>query len=115
MTTIDPNHRIATVLRHEVAVLRRPAGRAAAKPAAGSGSIPPAVAERIAAIPAADPDRKRKAVRVFLESVLLRELGGRLLHDADFPVMVDAVQKYMQEDAELARAVDRLGDLLLSA
>lgn len=120
MTSIDPRHQIAAVLQQQAAAVRaagRTAGSAAtgARTSAGAtSSVPTAVTQRIEAIAPDDPQRKRKAVRIFLESALLQELGDRLAHDTTFPAMVDAVQQSMQDDAELARAVDRLGDLLLS-
>ena len=77
--------------------------------------MPAAVLQRIAAIPPDDVDRKRKAVRVFLESALLKEFGEGIVHDSAFPAMVEAVQQQLQEDPQLARAADQLGDLLLSA
>ena len=119
MTSIDPRHRVADVLRQQAA--NAAAGGRAARSAvtakagpARSSRVPAAVVRRIAAIAPDDPQRQRKAVRIFLESALLQALDARLAHDASFPAMLDAVQQDMQDHAELARAVDRLGDLLLS-
>jgi hypothetical protein len=72
------------------------------------------MARRLEAIPAADPDRRRKAVRVYLECELAREFGAPLLNDPQFPQMLDAVQEQMQQDAQVAAAVHALGDLLLA-
>jgi hypothetical protein len=121
MTSIDPRQRLAAVLRQEVASFRPPAGRRASPAgpqpgaAAGSGSLAALVAQRVQALAADDPQRKHKAVRIFLESMLQRELGSRVLHDPAFADMVDAVQGQMAQDAQLAAAVDQLGDFLLSA
>ena len=120
MTAIDPSHRLATLLRSEVAALQQRGKLAGARPGKAAGvqdrhGVPGAVLQRIAAIAPDDPDRKRKAVRVFLESTLLQEFGARLVHDPSFPSLVEAVQKQMDEDDRLARAAARLGELLLSA
>lgn len=118
MTTIDPNQRIAAVLREQVAALRQrsstpnaPGTRADAASARPASEV---MAQKIRAIAPADPDRRRKAVRVLLESEIAREFGAALLNDPAFPQMLDAVQQQMQDDAETAAAVLKLGDLLLA-
>lgn len=119
MTTIDPGQRLAATLHAEVAALReRSASRAAAPAKAAARPRGPAglsvlVAQRIAGIAPDDPQRRQKALRVFLETSLLQELGRSLIHDAAFPVMVDAVQSRMQADAQLARAAEELAGYLL--
>jgi hypothetical protein len=120
MTTIDPRQRVAAVVRQEVAAFRAPtAGRQpASQPgseASAAASLSAVVAQRVQALSADDPRRKHKAVRIFLESVLQRELGAGIVQDAAFADMVDAVQGQMAQDAQLAAAVDQLGDFLLSA
>lgn len=119
MNTIDSAPRLAAVLRQQVAAFR-PAGSRQAQANAASGAHSPAdiasvVARRIHAVAADDPQRKQKAVRIFLESVLLHELGVALANDPTFPEMVDAVQAQMLGDARLAAAVDELGDLLVAS
>ncbi|HSV82083.1 MAG TPA: hypothetical protein VLK85_23060 [Ramlibacter sp.] len=123
MTTIAPTRQAAAqLLRTGVAAARphpHPRQAAAAGPAASNRSqgwqVPPAAIRRIAAIARDAPDRRQQAVRIFLESVLLRELGDSLVHDPAFSGLVDAVQRQLQDDADLAAAADRLGQLLLSA
>ena len=121
MTTIDPGQRVATAVNSEVAALReRTASRSQAhgKPAArqqGADGLASVVAQRIAGIAADDPHRRQKAFRVFLESAILHGLGGALIHDADFPAMVDVVQSRLQADAQLARAAEELAGYLLQA
>jgi hypothetical protein len=86
--TIGPVQQIVAAIRAEMAG-RVQAGaaprRAAAKPARGqasrSGTL---IAERVRALDPADPDRGRKAFRIFLESVLLAELGEELINDHGF-------------------------------
>ena len=120
MTTIDPNQRLAAAVHGEVQAFRARRGQspapapAAAKSAAHSG-VRALVAQRVHALDRDDPRRKHKAVRIFLESVLLYELGGQLVTDPSFTDMVDAVQDQMQGDPQLAAAVDQLGTFLLSA
>lgn len=119
MTTIDPNQPIAAALQAQIAALRE---RTAARAAAGAPPQLPAaqqplsaaMTQRIAAIDAADPQRRRKAVRVLLEAELAREFGTALLNDPTLPQLLDAVQEQMQADAQLAAAVQALGDWLLA-
>jgi hypothetical protein len=84
---------------------------AAPAPAENKAAI---MAQRLAAIAPEDPERRQKAVRIYLESELAHEFGAAVLNDPAFPQMVDAVQQQMQEDAQTAAAVQALGDLLLA-
>jgi hypothetical protein len=118
MTRIDPQGALSTLLRSELAAVRergRPAGAAVgeAPSAGGASALAAAVAQRVNALAAADPDRRRKAVRIFLETVFLQELGAGLLNDPTFPTMVDAVQARLAGDAQLAAASQALADVLL--
>jgi hypothetical protein len=122
MSRIDSAGRIAEIIRRQVDALRDPAPRAAGR-GAGQDLRPAAretvglnavITRRVQAIDPDDPDRRRKAFRVFLESVLLAELGEALINDAGFYQLVDQVQTRMQADAELARAMDEAADLLLA-
>lgn len=117
MTTIDPRHSVPALpvrlasLRQELART----GRAASGAQASQADAPAAVlAQRIAAIAQDDPERRRKAVRVVLEAELAREFGAPLLADPRCADMLDAIQQQMQQDPESARAVESLGDWLLS-
>jgi hypothetical protein len=121
MTTIAPHQRLAAALRDQLAALRQrgelqrlPGGHSAAPQAERAAAGPAQVmAQRIRSIDPADPDRRQKAVRVFLESELAREFGAVVLSDSAFPAMLDAVQQQMQQDADTAAAVQALGDLLV--
>lgn len=84
-----------------VAARRRARGKPAA--AASSGMI----SERVKALDPADPQRGRKAFRIFLESVLLNELGQELINDSAFYQMVDQVQQTMEQDEKIAAAIDK--------
>lgn len=118
MTTIDPRQSVPALplrlasLRQELAHTRRaPAGAQAGHTDASAAVL----AQRIAAIALDDPERRRKAVRVVLEAELAREFGAPLLADPRCADMLDGIQQQMQDDPESARAVESLGDWLLSA
>jgi hypothetical protein len=115
---IDSTHDLAALIRLQVAslgrmpgsagaVTNRPSGRASAAPKKAAGDAPPdvasVVARRVHSIDPDDPDRHRKAFRVFLESVLLAEFGEHLINDAGFHQLVEEVQSQMAADPELAR------------
>ena len=120
MTTIDSNQRLAAAVHNEVQALRarRTPTAAATAPTSQSAAhsgVRALVAQRVHALNADDPRRKQKAVRIFLESVLLYELGGQLVQDPSFADMVDTVQGQMRGDPQLDAALDQLGAFLLSA
>ena len=98
----------------ERAPARSGAGAAAQTGRRSARTVSAAMAQRIAAIDADDPQRPRRAVRVYLEAELAREFGAVLLNDPDFPALLDAVQQRMDEDAQTAAAVVALGQLLLA-
>jgi hypothetical protein len=118
VTTIDPRSPLNATLQAHLAQLRaraRSTDAARGKPASAEvQSAAQALAQRVQAIAPDDPQRQRKAVRVFLEQELAQEFGPALLNDPAFPAMLDAVQDQMQQDAQAAEAVQRLGELLLA-
>lgn len=118
VTTIDPRMQLAAALQAQLAAVRERA-RAPQRARAAGASAPPGaqaagMAQRILAIDRGDPDRRRKAVRVYLASELAREFGAGLLNDPSLPQLLDAVQQRMQEDAATAAAVETVGELLLA-
>lgn len=123
MTAVDPTHHLAALIRVQIASLRRrQEAKAGVSPRpAGTDSAPetsdPAVvvAQRIRSIGADDPQRERKAFRIFLETVLLSELGQQLVADPAFVQMVDHVQAQMESDPDLARASLDAARLLLKS
>jgi hypothetical protein len=122
MTRIDSATRIAELIRRQADALRETASppkaaghAAAARAGAGGAQLAAVIARRVGAIDAADPDRRRKVFRIFLESVLLAELGEALINDAAFYQLVEDVQQQMAADADLARAMDEAADRLLDA
>ena len=109
MDGIDPASQLAALIRVQVAALRKRQGGARAGAAApheapdadAASDLAAVVAQRIRAIPAGDPQRERKAFRLFLETVLLSELGESLANDPSFAAMVDHVQAQMESDPQL--------------
>jgi hypothetical protein len=95
-------------------------GSAASKADARRGQRRPAddlataLARRIAAIDKADPDRRRKAFRVFLESVMLDEWGTQLINDPGFHQLVDSVQAQMETRPDLRTLMDEAATRLLA-
>lgn len=125
MTQIDGASRLAALIRTQVATLGKTAGRAEAggakneavsggarKRTANDGDLASVIARRVSAIDPNDPDRPRKAFRVFLESVLLAEFGEALMNDARFFQLVDDVQKQMESEPEIAEAIKEASRLL---
>lgn len=116
MTSIDPRHRLDALPREQMALRGR--GRAT-KP--GEAAVrqretqaTQLLAAQVAALDAADPDRKQKAVRLFLESELAREFGAAVLNDPAFSGMLAAIQEQMRADTQVGQAMESLGEWLVS-
>lgn len=62
-----------------------------------------------------DPHRAHKVFRVFLESVFRAEFGAALTQDARFDTLVDAVQRQMAQDPELAAQMQQAVTVLTRA
>ncbi|MBV8660353.1 MAG: hypothetical protein JO142_21240 [Burkholderiales bacterium] len=74
------------------------------------------IARRVKAIRPDDPERGRKAFRIFLESVLINELGENLINDPGFYDMVDQIQQRMEQHPTISAAMrDAIGKLLKGA
>jgi hypothetical protein len=73
------------------------------------------VALRVRALSPNDPQRERKAFRLFLESVLVQSFGRDRLDDKGLEQMVDTVLQRMEGDPQLHAALREAGSLLLSA
>ncbi len=71
------------------------------------------VDKRIQAISRDDPNRG-KTFRVFLESVLLAELGEILVNDPQFANLVDDIQRAMEADSSVRKSIDLAVSQLLS-
>ncbi|HYF19723.1 MAG TPA: hypothetical protein VEA40_17785 [Ramlibacter sp.] len=111
--TIDPARFVAAALQARVAAQGAQKGLSR-KPTPSAGGLAGTVTQRVQAIPADDPQRRRKALRVFLEALFLREFGGGLVQDPAFADLVQAVQEQMEADEALRRASQSLSDLLLA-
>ncbi|WP_157057099.1 hypothetical protein [Herbaspirillum autotrophicum] len=98
--------------------MRKSAGRSTQKTTQRQSDLPQKdiaslIASRVSIIDPDDPQRERKAFKVFLESVLIAELGDTLANDPAFYTMVEAVQQQMESDPELAKAIRSATKLLL--
>jgi hypothetical protein len=128
VTSIGPSSPLATYLRGQLSALRpaAPADAARAqhlpglrhgKPTAQAGpsreDLATTIARRVAVIGKDDPDRRRKAFRIFLESLMLDEWGAQLLNDPGFQQLVDTVQAQMESSADLRGMMDEASDRLL--
>jgi len=120
VSALDPTGRLAALMRSQVATLRRQQpGRPSASRAAASPHVEPdadfasLVAQRLKAVDPDDPRRAHKAVRIYLESVLLAELGSDLARDPAFGLMVDDVHEQMSRDPRLAGALAEAASVLL--
>ncbi|HEX7888953.1 MAG TPA: hypothetical protein VF522_06285 [Ramlibacter sp.] len=117
MTSIDPRRGIDALLRDQLGRLRE-RGRATKSGDIHARSQDAQANEllstRLAALDPADPDRKQKAVLLFLESELAREFGPAILNDPAFSGMLDAIHGQMRADAQVGQAMESLGDWLVS-
>lgn len=72
-------------------------------------------ATRIRAIAPDEPNRPEKALRVFLECVLVSELGDALVSDPAFYRMLDHVQQQLLADVDLRVASMQAAKVLLDS
>jgi hypothetical protein len=73
------------------------------------------IGQRIKSIGRDDPQRGRKAFRVFLESILLSHFGDHLINDPKFYQLIDDVQMSMEADSEIRNLVASAIQHLLSS
>lgn len=111
MTTIDSVQNVVAAIQTELADAMRRRRRAAGQrqTAQRTGSrdrMRELIGERIQALEPDDPERGRKAFRIFLESVLLSELGPALINDYQFYALVDRVEDAMATDPKWAPAIE---------
>lgn len=72
------------------------------------------IAQRVGALRPEDPQRRRKAFRIFLESVLINLLGENLINDPAFSQMLEDIQVQMESDPGIAIAMHEASAQLLS-
>ena len=73
------------------------------------------IGQRVKALDPDDPKRGKKAFRIFLESILLVELGETLINDPGFYQMIDDIQRTMEQDPRITEAIDKAVSILLAA
>lgn len=99
--------------RTESSVSTSPPPGAASKPISKEERLRQSIAARVGALSLDDPQRQRKAFRIFLESVLTQELGRIRIDEPRFDRMVDEVLERMEADESLRGAMLEAGGLLL--
>lgn len=72
------------------------------------------IEQRVRQIGRDDPQRGRKAFRVFLEAVLLSHFGEELIGDPKFHQLVEDIQSVMEADEKCKALVDSAVQQLLS-
>lgn len=96
------------------------AGRKALRPAAqgaeryAQANLGSLIELRVRQIGRDDPNRGRKAFRVFLEAVLLSQFGEGLVNDPRFFQLVDDVYLAMEADSDCRALVTRAIEQLLA-
>jgi hypothetical protein len=119
MSTIDPSSRLLAQIRAQALewkqriAARRDAQARDAPSSTGAQDWMAQVARGVVAIDPSDPDRRRKAFRIYLQAVLARECGIQQVGDRAFQELVDRVQETMEADARLRRAIETAGHMLL--
>lgn len=133
---IDPTTQLATMIRaqlraqfqaqsrtHDTALRETARGRASLsdddrsntlEPGGADAQVQRMVAVRVRALSPDDPQRQRKAFRLFLESLLLQTLGRDRIDGHALDQLVDTVMQRMEADAELQTAMREAGDFLLA-
>ena len=123
MTRLEPPDPLAALVRVQLESLRsqvptarpsssNPAVQSAAR-ADRTADIASRAASRIRSLQPFDPQINQKAVRIFLESVLLAELGESLVSDPEFDRMVDHVIEQFNIIPKLALAAEQAAAFLL--
>jgi hypothetical protein len=125
MSTIDPSTRILAQIRALALEWRQRAGDAAGSRVLDDHQPMSAadrpqdwmaqVARAVVAIEPNDPDRRRKAFRIYLQAVLVRECGIRRADDPGFQDLVDRVQQAMEADPRLRSSIETAGNMLLES
>ncbi len=120
MSGIDSVQQIVATIRAEMAAransaaprsrseqMRRENRKTAGSPALQQQRMGKLINQRVKALDPDDPNRGRKAFRIFLESVLLAEFGETLINDPTFYQMVDDIQQVMEGDSRIADAISK--------
>ncbi|GKS74654.1 hypothetical protein AVME950_07180 [Acidovorax sp. SUPP950] len=118
MTRIDAASQLSAIVRAQLESTGRvraasPARQRESKEVQNSPGSEQPMLRQIRAIPADDPERRSKALRIFMEAVLTKEFGARLQVDPGFPHLLDQVIGQMQDDPGLKSACSVAVDSLL--
>lgn len=109
-TPIGSVSQLVHVIRSQLNA-RAPARRVAASDATvtryAEQNLAALIEVRVKQIGRDDPQRGRKAFRVFLEAVLLAQFGEQMLADPQFYQLLDDVQRAMQADPACAQLMDQ--------
>lgn len=122
MGPLSGSNELSQALRAQVERLRRRARNAPGGPRADTAQAAPPAADtitdalqRVRAIPRDDPDAERKALKAYLECVLLAELGSDAAADPAFSGMVEHVQQQLLAEPALQAAALQAARALLHA
>lgn len=120
MTSIDPTGRLLAHLREQAQEWRRLNPPGAGKPddaqqrtPAGERDALGLATQQVRSIDKNDPDSPRKAFRIYLASVLVKELGDGVINDPGFLGLVDRVQDTMESDLQLRESIRQAGEVLI--
>lgn len=72
------------------------------------------LALQLSQISKTDVNRRRKAFRIFLESVIVSKFGQTIVNDIHFPEMINQIQDQMSSDPELGSIIEEATDLMFS-
>ncbi|MRW94185.1 hypothetical protein GJ699_29850 [Duganella sp. FT80W] len=121
-TSIDSVSQLVKVIQSQLTQrAATPTGQRKAPPSTPAGAparyaqeqLGALIGQRVRQIGRDDPQRGRKAFRVFLEAVLLSHFGERLINDPRFFQMVDDIQLAMERDVACNELVNRAIQQLL--
>lgn len=120
-TSIGSVNELVTLIRTQLTAhapqAAKPLPSAKARPAAAryaQQKLAGLIELRVNQIGRDDPQRGRKAFRIFLETVLLSHFGESLVNDPGFFRMLDEVQGALERDPASAAMVTTAIDQLLS-
>jgi hypothetical protein len=85
----------------------------ASSTAPAPGQLEALIELRVRKLDRDDPQRGRKAFRLFLETVLLAQFGDKLMNDPKFYLLVDDVHAALERDPQVQQLIGRaVGHLL---
>lgn len=125
MTKIEATRQLANILTAQLrgansALTQKKAGaeqkqnRNETPTASSSEKLAQEITRRINGIDKHDTQRKKKAFRIFLESIFIAEFGEHLSQDPAFFQMVTDVQNQMESNAQVAGLINEAMNYLFS-